>query len=138
MSLYRPTPVLEAISDHLDAFMPEQISVEVDAGEWTTDQIVVELVGGPTVTSIHWGGHDYAQIAVQLTCTGRDRTSARLMGDLTREYLVAQDRHGSPVHPLTLAGFVFDPVESNADGFVQTGNPTSWVETYKVRYQVAA
>lgn len=134
--LYEPTPVLVAVRDLLHAQVDvggQAVRVELDDGEWAGPGIVVELVAGPVPTSIHWGGHDWAVLTVQVTCMTNVRDQARLLGGQCRLVLTALDRRGSLVH--SLEGVNVLELTSNGDGAV-SGDGRSWqhVERFQVRY----
>lgn len=135
MILYEPGPVLEAMRDTLAGNLPDRCTVVLDTAQWDTDQVILELVSGPTPESIHWGGHDWSVIGVQATSVGADRADARLIGGRVRATLVGQDRHGRPLHPVTPAGGVVDSLTTVGDGRLAQDNPATWVETFTVRYQ---
>lgn len=133
--LYEPGPVLDAVKASLDANLPDRVTVTLDTADWASGQVVVELVAGPTPESIHWGGHDWSVIGVQVTTVGLDRADARLVSSRARTVLAGLDRHGKPLHPLTPTGAVVDAVTTVGDGRITQTDPPTWVETYGIRYQ---
>jgi hypothetical protein len=140
VSLYRPAPILTAAAAQLTSVLPATVSgvalkVEVDAATWSAPQVILEQVDGPTMTALGMGGPSWAVLGFQVTCVAATRTAARLMGDLVREALAGQDRHGRPLHQLEPAGFTVVVVTSDNDGRITQDNPCTWVETYRVRYQ---
>lgn len=137
--LYRPQPVIDATKTVLIAVLPAtidgaQLLVDVDTAEWSVPQVVLEQAGGPDLTSAHWGGPDWAVLHLQVTSIGSTRTQARLLGDLVREALAGVDRHGQALHPIVPAGAKVDQVASQADGHLAQDNPSTWVETFAIRY----
>ncbi|WP_169165098.1 hypothetical protein [Cellulomonas taurus] len=139
---YRPDPVIAGVELLLAGALPDKVggrdlAIEVDAAQWTIPQVTIEQVGGPTPTSIHFGGHDWAVLTLQLSSIGADRRQARLIGDHVREAITGQDRHGRPLHPLTVPGAAVLETRSQNDGHIAQDNPAKWVETFEIRYQGA-
>lgn len=136
--LYRPEPVTDAMEVVLTAALPVGVTVVQDAADWVASQVVLELVAGPNTTGFGLGGPDYAEIDVQATSVGSSRTAARALGSLVRKILCEVTRHGAAVHPLVIGSpvvAVADPVASRGDGHIGQDDPSTWVETFTVRYQ---
>lgn len=144
MSLYAAEPILDAVVALLRAELPKivggkTVTVAKDGTTVTTGMVLVDLVVSPVPESIHWGGHDWSDVGVQVTSHMATKNQARTTGDLVRAALVAQTRGGQLATPPVIPGHKVLAVTSNADGFADSSAPATgviyqWAETYTIRF----
>lgn len=144
MSLYAAEPVLNAAVSLLRSALPAKVdgkplTVAKDATTFTAGLVLVELVVSPVPESIHMGGHDWADVGIQVTSGLWTRSQARLIGDLIRTAFVAQTRGGQLATPLAIHGHKVLSVSSMSDGFADsstasTGVIYQWAETFTIRF----
>ena len=144
MSLYAAEPVLDAVVALLKAELPAKVggkavTVAKDATTVTVGMVLVDLVVSPVPESIHWGGHDWSDVGVQITSYMGTKNQARTTGDLVRVALVAQARGGQLATPPVIPGRTVMSVSSMSDGSADSSAPTSgviyqWAETFTIRF----
>ena len=128
--LYEAAPTLDGLTAALTAGLitVPGLHVDTDTGTWSGSQIILEAVTGPSPSSIHLSGDDFAQLGVQVTCIMGDRKASRLLGDKVRTVLIGLDRMGVRLSSVTIDGGVLFDAVTQADGHV--ADDGSWVETF--------
>lgn len=133
MSLYRITPVLNAVMDVIsDAGYVVTDDVVTDTGEY----VIVNNVTTPDPDVLVLRGPTVSEILVQVTAVGDSREWCLLVGEDVRESLCAQEnRVGSSTLPET-PGIVFGMPTSMGDGQYRLVHGVhQWVETFRVSWQ---
>jgi len=128
--LYEAAPTLDGLVDALEAGITTVpgLHVDTDTGTWSGSQIILEVVTGPSPSSIHISGDDFAVVGVQATYIMGNRKASRLLGDKGRTVLIGLDRFGARLHAVTITGGALFDATTQGDGHV--GDDGSWVETF--------
>jgi hypothetical protein len=136
VSLFKSAPVLDCVRGHLDALLPDRMTVGIEVDSATDGTVAISPVTSPTQQYFRMGGPDKARMLIQVDVKDTTRARVRLTGDQIREFLAGVNHRGQPLHPLVLPDYTFDVPKTTGDGHAVTSNGShTWVETFELVWQ---